>query len=273
MIFSYDTMWAIKLQPHTQAFDPIKAFTDWYKPLETRAQAIDIVSTQDDLSRYPLVVAPSLNVLTQADADRLAAYVRAGGHLVLGPRTGMKDDANALWPQRQPGPLLPLLGARVEQYYALDQKVPASGDLGAATASIWAEVLAPQAADVSVIERYGKADGWLDGKPAVVARKVGKGTITYVGAWFDAATLDRLAAGALGDAHIAPILTGTPDGVEVDERSGNGRHTLVLINHNDAPAAIALPTGARPMVGDYKDGRLPAHGVAVVALANDGRRE
>jgi beta-galactosidase len=273
MIFSYDNMWAIKLQPHNQAFDPVKEFVDWYKPLETRAQAIDVVSADGDLSRYPLIVAPSLNVITQAQADRLTAYVRGGGHLVLGPRSGMKDDANALWPQRQPGPLQVLLGARVEQYYALDQTVPATGELGEATASIWAESLQPQAADVKVIERYGKADGWLDGKPAMVMCAVGKGTITYVGAWFDTAALDRLASGLLNDAHVAPILDGVPDGVEVDERSGDGRHVLVLINHNDAPVTLALPAGARLVVGDYRDNGLPAHGVALVSLASDGRKE
>ncbi|HEY0315945.1 MAG TPA: beta-galactosidase [Sphingomonas sp.] len=273
MLFSYDSMWAIKLQPHTKAFDPIAGFVDWYRPLERHAQAVDIVAPDADLSSYPLVVAPSLNVLTQAEADRLAAYVRAGGHLVLGPRTGMKDDANALWPQRQPGPLLPLLGARVEQFYALDAPVKASGSLGDATASIWAEMLTPEAGDVTVVERYGTANGWLDGKPAVMTRKVGKGSVTYVGASFDAATLDRLAAGALGEAGVAPILAGAPDGLEVDERSGGGRRILVLVNHNDAPVRVALPTGARALVGDYTDGGMPAHGVAVIATTGKGDKE
>src|SRR3546814_16641222 len=76
---------------------------------------------------YPLVVAPDLNVVTEAQAKHLEAYVRGGGHLVLGPRSGMKDDANALWPQRQPGPLAALLGARVAQYYALDDGVGITG--------------------------------------------------------------------------------------------------------------------------------------------------
>ena len=68
-------------------------------------------------------------------------YVRAGGHLVLGPRSGMKDAYDALWPQRQPGPLTSLLGGRVEQYYALDAAVPVAGVLGSGQASIWAEAL------------------------------------------------------------------------------------------------------------------------------------
>ena len=65
----------------------------------------------------------------------------SGGELVLGPRSGMKDEYNALNPQRQPGPLAETLGGRVEQYYALESPVPVSGDLGTGTASLWAEQL------------------------------------------------------------------------------------------------------------------------------------
>jgi hypothetical protein len=42
----------------------------------------------------------------------------------------MKDEFNALLPQRQPGYLADALGARVEQYYALEKDVPLSGAWG-----------------------------------------------------------------------------------------------------------------------------------------------
>ena len=76
-------------------------------------------STVAPLSQYKLVVAPGLNVLSDAAAKNLIAYVRGGGHLVLGQRSAMKDEDNGLQPERQPGPLADLLGGRVEQYYAL----------------------------------------------------------------------------------------------------------------------------------------------------------
>ena len=81
-------------------------------------------------------MAPALNALPQAIADRLVAYVKQGGHLVLGPRTGMKDQYDALQPERQPGPLVGFLGGSVTQFYALDQPVPVSGDAGSGTADV-----------------------------------------------------------------------------------------------------------------------------------------
>lgn len=262
MLFSYDSRWAIDLQRHHRDFDPIQQFVAWYRPLRIASQGVAVLPVRADLARYPLVVAPSLNVVTQAEADRLAAYVRGGGHLVLGPRSGMKDDANALWPQRQPGPLADLLGAHVEQYYALDEAVP----VGSGTAKTWAETLAPNAPDVEVLARYGKANGWLDGKPAMVTRRVGKGRITYVGAWLDAAGMTALAQRLLDQAKVGPVLAGMPETVEVMERTGDGRRVLVVVNHGAAAVPLPMPTGARAIAGDLAGRSLPAHGVAVVTI-------
>ena len=87
----------------------------------------------------------------------------------------MKDIDNSLWPQRQPGPLTDLLGGRVEQYYALVDAAPIEGKWGAGESPMWAELLSAKDADVEVLMRYGKSNGWLDGQPAAITRKVGKG--------------------------------------------------------------------------------------------------
>ncbi len=97
----------------------------------------------------------------------------------------MKDEHNSLNIQRQPGPLVAPLGGRVEQYYALDGAVPVSGSLGSGTASLWAEQLSTNATRVDVLLRYGKSNGWLDDQPAMITRRVGHGSITYLGAVLD----------------------------------------------------------------------------------------
>lgn len=266
MLWSYDSRWAIDLQRHNKDFDPVKAFLSYYRPLRTQAQGVDIVSPEAELGAYPLVVAPDLNVLSQAEADRLIAYVRAGGHLVLGPRSGMKDADNALWTQRQPGPLAATLGGRVEQYFALDAPVGVTGGLGGGKASLWAEWLTPQAPDVKVLETYADPGGWLDGHAAAMTRAVGKGSITYVGAEFDDAVMGRLAARLLADAHVAALLPGVDADVEVAERDGAGKRVLIVINHGETAHPLTPPVGARQIMGQWRDNSLAAHGVAVFSL-------
>ena len=164
----------------------------YYRALRQISQSVDVVSAYAPLDGYKLVAAPSLNVLPKDLADHLLEYVRNGGHLVLGPRSGMKDEFNALLPQRQPGFLVDALGARVEQYYALEKDFPVSGAWGNGEASIWAEQLKSQAPGDEVLLKYGKSNGWLDDQPAVITRAYGKGRITYVGAVLD----DKLMAAA-----------------------------------------------------------------------------
>jgi beta-galactosidase len=241
MLQSYDSRWAIDFQRHHKDFDPIEEFSAFYRPLELGAQAIDIISPDSPLEAYPLVVAPALNVLSQSQAERLADYIRRGGHLVLGPRSGMKDPYNALWPRGQPGPLAELVGGRVEQFYALDQPVGVAGEFGAGRATVWAEALSTQSPDTQVLMRYGNSNGWLEGQAAVLTRRIGEGSVTYIGAWLDATLLRKMTDRWLAAAGVKPIIAGVSADVEVCERSGNGRKLWIIINHGDSPQTVHLP--------------------------------
>ena len=249
IINDYDSRWAINFQRHSAKFDPVKEMLAFYDPLRTMSQAVDIVSAQAPLSSYKLVVAPALNVLTPAEASHLMNYVKGGGHLILGPRSGMKNIDNGLNPQGQPGPLEPFLGARVEQSYALNYNVPLHGFFGYGKANIWAEQLTvtakgSAAKNVHVLERYGRSNGWLDSQPAIVTHSYGSGSITYVGAWLNPPLMKKFAAWALRDADIHPILANIPTGVEVCRRSNAAKDIFILINHSTLTHTIRLP---RPM--------------------------
>ncbi len=143
----------------------------------------------------------------------------------------MKDEHNALNVQRQPGPLAAPLGGRVEQYYALDAAVPVAGTLGSGTASLWAEQLSANAPDVDVLLRYGKSNGWLDDQPAMITRRVGKGSITYLGAVLDPDLMRKVVAWATNDAQLKAEFAAVPEGVEVCRRVDADHKVFVLINH------------------------------------------
>jgi beta-galactosidase len=188
-----------------------------------------------------LVIAPGLNVISAALAKHLQAFVEGGGHLVLGPRSGLKDEWNALNVERQPGPLVPLLGGRVEQFYALDQEVPVTGQWGSGVAKIWAEQLGSLTPGAETVLSYGASNGWLDNQPAVITRSAGNGRITYVGAWLDDSLMRQAAGWMLKVSGIEPLLATVPDGVEVDRRTGAGKAVFILVNHSKESKQIALP--------------------------------
>lgn len=260
----YDSRWAIDFQLHHKDYDQIEVLLDYYRPMKDRLGAVDIVAASAPLNRYKLVVAPSLNVIPEPLAKHLAEYVRGGGHLILGPRSGMKDEFNRLHLKRQPGPLADLLGGRVEQFYALDETIVVrNGAPG--TATIWAEDLAARAPGVEVLLRYSAGNGWLDGKPAAISRPVGRGRITYLGALIDDALMKRFLDEAMDRAGVAPGLALPPD-VELMTRSGSGREVMILINHGRETRRVNLRSPMRDILegGTKSAVTLPPEGVALL---------
>ena len=262
----YDSRWAINWQRHNKAFDPVAALVSYYGPLRELMRSVDVVADTAPLNRYKLVVAPALNVLTPEAVKNLEAYVRGGGHLVLGQRSGMKDQDNALEVERQPGPLVDLLGGRVEQFYALDKEVPIEGTWGSGTDKIWAEQMSTKASDAEVLMRYGKSNGWLDGQPAAVTRKVGKGRITYIGAMLDDTTMRSAAKWMLATSGLEPVWPGVSDGVEVSVRSGAGKKVWILVNLSTEAKTVSLPAAMENVIDGTRGASvaLPRYGVAVL---------
>jgi len=243
ILHSYDSFWAIDWQRHNKAFDPIQNMVAYYGAIRALVHSVDIVNPSVDLSQYKLVIAPALNVLTDEQAKNLIDYVHSGGHLVLTQRSAMKTIDNALQPERQPGPLVPLLGGRVEQFYALDTTIPISGAWGSDPTKVWAELLSTSSPDTKVLMRYGKTPlGWLDDQPAAITRKVGNGSITYIGADLEGDTLANAAKWMVADANVHPEFGTLPPGVDLYVRSDAHHEVWILINFDAGPQTVALPS-------------------------------
>jgi beta-galactosidase len=274
ILFSYDSRWAIDFQPHSKNYDQLEVLLGYYRPLCGQHLTVDIVSAGAPLDSYKVVFAPSLNVISKDLAAHLLAYVQQGGHLLLGPRSGMKDEHNALNIERQPGPLVAPLGGRVAQYYALDQTVPVNGTPGTGSASTWAEQLSATAPDTQVLLRYGKSNGWLDDQPAMITRRVGQGRITYLGAILDPDLMRRIALWATAGAQIQPEFGPVPANVEVCRRISNSQTVFILINHGGAAAQIPLPSPMRDVLhgGSANTIELDPQGVAVLSNGTDEQR-
>jgi beta-galactosidase len=270
ILHSYDSRWAINWQKHNKEYDPVAEIVSYYKPLRAISHSVDVIAPTVPLNTYKLVVAPGLNVLSDEAAKNLIEYVRQGGHLVLGQRSGMKDEDNGLQTERQPGPLVDLLGGRIEQYYALVDSVPLSGKFGSGEGKLWAELISAKASDVEVLEKYGKSNGWLDGQPAAITRKVGKGRITYIGAWLDDAGMSAAAKWMIDVSGVKPAMGPVPDGVEVYPRYSERGAVYILVNLSKLPQKISLPSQMEDVLegGPKQSVTLPVYGVAVLDAAD-----
>lgn len=249
------------LQRLNEAYDVVGHAHAHHAALRAAGCGVAVRDRLGDLSSFRLIVAPRLNHLPDADAAALADWVRAGGHLMLGARSGQKDDHGALHQHRQPGPVLaPLAGATVREFYALAEPLALDGLEG--SGRWFGEWLEPEAADVEVVARWRGAHGWLDGKPACVSRRVGAGRITLLGAVPDAglaraATRWALAASGL---HV-PV---TPPGLELHRRRGPAGELLIAVNDGSATCTFDPgPDWRDPLGGDGGAVRLEPWAVAL----------
>jgi beta-galactosidase len=268
LLISPDTRWAFHIQPLVKDFDYNRQLHHFYDPLRQAGISVDVLFPESDFSRYKLIVAPSLFVVTRALAAKLTNYVRSGGTLILSYRSGVKDEHNVVTDETLPGPLRELAGVAIHDYDPHTnqaQEVTVGGDIpgleasrrneetaggpahqipalpGGATgvrfpASVWFDVLDPTTAQV--LATYGK--GYYAGKAAVTENNFGSGRVFYVGTESTSPLFySRLLAQALRPTGIAagPRL---PEGVEFAVREKEGTKIIFLLNYTDKPHTVFL---------------------------------
>lgn len=132
-------------------------------------------------AQFPTLVVPSLYVASDQQLDALTAYADAGGHLVVGIRTGYGDELARARAEVAPARIGEAAGIRYDEFSTLDAPVGLVGEIlalptgGEATA--WADGLEIDGADV--LARY--TGGIYAGGAAITTRTAGAGRITYVG--------------------------------------------------------------------------------------------
>ena len=119
-------------------------------------------------------------------------------------------------------------------------------------------------------------NSWLADQPAVLTRKVGKGEITYVGAWLDDTLMRELAKRLLDEAKVGPVLAGRArgrGGLRADRSARAGADPDQPLGHGperDPRRAHARRAGRRRGERDG-DGRA-ARGVGLCSRGAGMRR-
>ncbi|NHA66459.1 beta-galactosidase [Phycicoccus sp. CMS6Z-2] len=167
----------------------LRIFDAFYRgAFEAGAQArvlhveqLTALTPADAVRQHPVLVVPSLYVASDAQLDALVAYAEAGGHLVVGIRTGYGDELARARPEVAPARIGPAAGVMYDEYTTLDSPAAVTSStvpLGdGAAGDAWADGLHVEGAEVLVCY----TDGIYAGGPAVTTREVGLGRMTYVG--------------------------------------------------------------------------------------------
>ncbi|HZU86641.1 MAG TPA: beta-galactosidase, partial [Anaerolineaceae bacterium] len=232
LLSDYDDLWALQMQPHRQDYAYARAQFRLYGALQRLGIPCDIVSPRADLSRYALVLAPSLMVVDEGVSANLRAYVQGGGNLVLGVRSGFKTASNKVTDLPLPGLLRDIAGVTVTDWHALPPEV-GYGVAGAAPvgqATFWAERLIPTEGGrpagrpYEIIPHFTYNSGPFDGATAFSEHAFGQGRCFYWG-WYPTPEQAGMVLGWLAQRLGLERLAELPEGVIVQRR---GKYTLLF---------------------------------------------
>lgn len=257
ILFNFENVWGMEMNKQTNQWNTMDHFHKYYKTLKTFGAPVDFITDSMDFSAYPVLIAPAYQQIDKALIDRLANYAKNGGNLILTCRSGYKNRDMHLWQAKFAAPIYDLIGAEIEFYdlpmpHAVDSVVMDNKKYAWKT---WGDILKPLQGTTVLATYQGD---YYAGKPAVVTRKAGKGSVTFVGIDSDNGLLENDLLKKLYTQWNIPFEQ-YPDGVSVEYRDGFG----IAVNYSDKPYTLNIPAEAKILIGTKE---VPTGGVSVWKL-------
>jgi beta-galactosidase len=270
ILYSHDNEWVLS-QPNqpTKLFNLRAHIQLIYNSLHDRNVLVDFARPNEDLSKYKIVFAPSLHLLSDGEADRLKLYVQNGGTLISTFNTGLVNENNIAPDNGYPHDLTDLFGLEVQEFDMLppgeDNHLTFKGAFQTShmhPARVWCDLIEPKGCQI--LATFGK--DFYAGKPAITMNTFGLGKAIYIGTQSHQHFYHDLVAWLRQMSGLHPLLK-VPENIEVAMREKEGSRVYFLLNHQASPVRIQF---YKPMhdfltgqniVGNYD---LPPHGVLVI---------
>ncbi|HWD18119.1 MAG TPA: beta-galactosidase [Verrucomicrobiae bacterium] len=271
ILYSHDNDWTLSLprQP-TRHFNLREHVQLFHTALHDRNMAVDFARPTEDLSKYKLVIAPSLHLLAGGEADALKLYVQNGGTLVGTCNFGLVDEHLMAPESGYPHDLTDVFGLEVTEFDPLPPEEENHLAFKGANfhtshlhaARHWCDVIEPKGCQV--LATYTR--DFYAGRPALTLNEFGDGKAVYVGTMSHQLFYYDLVSWLRNLCRLQPLLK-VPDTVEVSLRQSENTRIYFLLNHQSTPVRINF---FKPM-HDFLTGRtfsgnydLAPHGVLVL---------
>ncbi|WP_245631509.1 beta-galactosidase [Curtobacterium ammoniigenes] len=285
MLYSTDTKWSFEFYPPLalpgggpNPNSYLEIFDAFYRGIseagaQVRVQHLPqfLATPVDELvRRFPVLVAPAVYVADDAVLEHMRAYADAGGHLVVGIRTGYGDELARARLAVAPAMLAEAAGVHYDEYSNLDEPLsvhsadPARFPLeSGASGEAWVDVL--EVDDAEILATFTPTE--LGADAAITSHAFGTGRVTYVGTVPNPALARSLGAWLVPDR--ATEAWGANETVTIASGVSDGRRVIFVSNWSASPTEVTAPFGVRDLVGgtSYAAGdRLPLERRAALVL-------
>ncbi|KRE33313.1 beta-galactosidase [Paenibacillus sp. Soil724D2] len=275
IVFDWENRWAIELSSGpTVALNYVDEVHKYYDALFQQNIQADLIGTDTDLSDYDIVIAPVLYMVKKGYAKRVEEFVRTGGTFLTTFFSGIVNENDIVTLGGYPGELREVLGIWAEEIDALfpdqsnqivlkEQWGALSGDY---QCGLLCDLIHSEGAEIKAV--YGS--DFYKGMPALTVNKFGAGQAWYVATSPEPSFLQGFLANLCKEKGITALIPPVP-GVEISQRTNEGKTYLFILNHNDQPVNVDLGTlnGMDLIVGQPVTNTvtLSAKGVRILSIS------
>ncbi len=277
VIYDWESVWALRTSagPSEVAKNCKVWAREHYRPFWKHGVGVDIINADCPLAGYKVVVAPSLYMTRPGFAERIEAFVAAGGTFVATFLTGIAGGSDLCHLGGWPGPLRKVLGIWSEEidYLYADEangiRCTAGNAAGVAEGVYEARHVCDRIHAETAVVAGVYASDFYAGAPALTVNRFGRGEAWYLAARAEQPLLDAFYASLIDRAGLRRALgQPLPDQVTATIRSDGATDTLFIINYAGEPRSVDV--GLAPLADLLEGGTasgaitLPPYGVRVL---------
>ncbi len=238
VVADWENSWAVK---HFCGFnndhrDYFKECIKWYAPFYKKGISVDVISMEDDYSKYDIVIAPFLYMLKEGTIDRIENYVKNGGNFVTTYLFGFVDKDDFCYLGGFPGgKLKDVFGVWCEETDSLPEGIKNSVSYNGKEYDVVKICDLVHSQGSEVCGTYQK-DFYAD-YPAITKNAYGKGNAYYVAFRNDDNFTDDFCYDLIDTYGITPDTSITyDDGVTIRKRG----ETIFVMNFSDSEKTVTL---------------------------------
>ncbi|GBF74903.1 beta-galactosidase [Paenibacillus sp. 598K] len=222
----------------------VRTCQEHYRAFWERHIPVDVITPDQPLDRYALVIAPMLYMVREGFGQRVEDYVRQGGRFVATYATGMVDESDLAYLGGRPGQLREVLGIRAEEIdtlYPEETREVVDADGASYCAYDYCELVHLEGAQALA---WYAADLY-QGHPAVTEHGYGKGRAYYVAGRHESRYHDAFYGKLIEELGLQPGYPAeAPAGVSIQTRSDGEQTYVFIMNFTESEQIVQLPEGA-----------------------------
>jgi len=248
ILMDWNNWWAIELdsKPSTD-LKLVTQLYSYYKPLFDRNITVAFAHPESDLSKYKLVIAPNLYLVTDKAVENINRYVQNGGNLLMSFFSGIVDENEHIRLGGYPAPFKDMLGLFVEEfapYSETQSNTIRTTDGKQFQCTFWGDVVhTKNAKEIATFEQ-----DYYAGNAAITQNTFGKGNAFYVGTVPDNNGMEWMLELVCKTAGVQSA--NLPAGIEILHRANGQSSFVFVLNYSDEKVTVSLEQSGIDLLTD-----------------------